>query len=176
MPAQRPFPSDLVERAQQGDADALDELIGRLEPILRAFFTSRLGRRVDVDDLIQNTLLRLHRGLPDLNDSRRLKSFVMKGAIFELQDYYRGRYSGKERLFDPKSPPDEEDAGVSPAANVDVERITSVLTEKARKILEMREYGYKYEEIASRLNTTEAAVKMQVKRAFDKMREMFEDE
>ena len=172
----RPFKSDLVERAQRGDAEALDELIDRLEPMLRAFFIARLGKRAEVDDLIQNTLLRLHRGLPDLNDRRRLKSFVMKGAIFELQDYYRGRYSGKERLFDPAHPPNEGDAAMSVAEAVDAERITSVLSEKARKILEMREYGYRYEEIASALNTTEAAVKMQVKRAFDKMRELFDDE
>lgn len=174
MPPQRPFKADLVDRAQRGDADALEEVVDRLEPMLRAFFTSRLGRRTDVDDLIQNTLLRLHRGLPDLNDVERLKAFVMKGAIFELQDYYRGRYRGKERLFDPKRPPNAAETEQSTAARVDVERITAVLTEKARKILEMREYGYRYEEIASTLNTTEAAVKMQVKRAFEKMKKQFD--
>jgi RNA polymerase sigma-70 factor (ECF subfamily) len=37
--------------------------------------------------------------------------------------------------------------------------------------MELREYGYIYREIAQMLDTTEAAVKMQVKRAFEKMRD-----
>lgn len=175
MPAKRPFPSDLVARAQEGDVKALEEVIDRLKPMLTAFFTSRIGRRSEVDDLVQNTLVRLHRGLSDLNDANRLKSFVMKGAVFELQDYYRGRYRGKERLFDPKDPPMLGDSEDGSAARLDAELVLAVLSQKARKILEMRELGYRYEEIAEALQTTEAAVKMQVKRAFDKMREEFDD-
>jgi RNA polymerase sigma-70 factor (ECF subfamily) len=45
------------------------------------------------------------------------------------------------------------------------------LTPKARRIMELREYGYLYREIAQMLDTTEAAVKMQVKRAFETMKE-----
>jgi RNA polymerase sigma-70 factor (ECF subfamily) len=37
--------------------------------------------------------------------------------------------------------------------------------------MELREYGYLYREIAQMLDTTEAAVKMQVKRAFEKMKD-----
>ncbi|SRR5690554_2090226 len=174
--AARRFNADLVERAQRGDADALSDLMEKLQPMLRAFFVSRLGARSEVDDLVQNSLMRLHRGLPDLNDRSALKSFVMRAAIFELQDYYRGRYAPKERLYDPTMPPDGAEESESSFAGVDAERITSVLSDKARKILEMREYGYRYEEIAASLNTTEAAVKMQVKRAFEKMREHLERE
>jgi RNA polymerase sigma-70 factor (ECF subfamily) len=52
-----------------------------------------------------------------------------------------------------------------------VEKALDVLTPKARRIMELREYGYIYREIAQMLDTTEAAVKMQVKRAFEKMRD-----
>ena len=38
--------------------------------------------------------------------------------------------------------------------------------------MELREYGYRYEEIANIVGSTEAAIKMQVKRAFEKMRDM----
>jgi RNA polymerase sigma-70 factor (ECF subfamily) len=47
----------------------------------------------------------------------------------------------------------------------------SVLTDHARAILELRELGYPYAEIADTLDTTEAAVKMQVKRAFARLRD-----
>lgn len=174
MSGKRRFDLHLVEDAQRGDEAAFTALLERIEPMLRAFFISRIGSRVDVDDLIQNTLLRLHRGIGDLNDAARLKSFTMKAAIFELQDYYRGRYSAKERLFDPESPPDAIDDASTAGISVDVERALGALSEKARTIMELREFGYRYEEIAEKLDTTEAAVKMQVKRAFDKMRETLE--
>jgi RNA polymerase sigma-70 factor (ECF subfamily) len=54
---------------------------------------------------------------------------------------------------------------------VDVEKALEALTPKARRIMELREYGYLYREIAQMLDTTEAAVKMQVKRAFETMKE-----
>lgn len=175
MAEKRRFDTQLVEDAQQGDQEAFTVLLSRIEPMLRGFFISRIGSRVDVDDLIQNTLLRLHRGLPDLNDTARLKSFMMKAAIFELQDYYRGRYSAKEHLYDPDAPPDHaEDPGAGAGSSIDVERALSALSDHARTIMELREFGYRYEEIADKLGTTEAAVKMQVKRAFAKMRETLE--
>jgi RNA polymerase sigma-70 factor (ECF subfamily) len=52
-----------------------------------------------------------------------------------------------------------------------VEKALEALSPKARRIMELREYGYLYREIAQMLDTTEAAVKMQVKRAFDTMKE-----
>ena len=175
MSRKRIFDSSLVERAMRGDEVAFERIIARAEPMLRSFFISRIGGKTDVDDLVQNTLLRLHRGLADLKDSRVLKSFMMKAAIFELHDYYRGRYSTRELLFDPEHPPGRGYIETESGDKVDVEQVLSVLTIKAREIIELREYGYRYEEIAQKLGTTEAAVKMQVMRAFERIRELFHE-
>lgn len=142
--------------------------------MLRSFFISRIGARSEVDDLVQNTFLRLHRGLPDLRDNTRLKSFTMRAAIFELQDFYRGRYAPKEHLFESDSLQEHADDEAEVGAALDLDRAFEALSEKARTIMELREHGFRYEEIARRLDTTEAAVKMQVKRAFEKMREVLE--
>lgn len=163
------FDPVLVEQAQAGDERAYTRILTSLEPILRAFFIKRIGVKTEVDDLVQNTLLRVHNGLADLKDTRRLKAFAMKAALFELQDLYRGRYHAKEHLYDPGQPP-EQPREASPAAGLDVERALAVLSPKARQIMVLREYGYRYEEIAQMIGSTEAAIKMQVKRAFDRMR------
>jgi RNA polymerase sigma-70 factor (ECF subfamily) len=166
------FESTLVAQAQTGDERARAQILSRLEPMLRAFFIKRIGLRPEVDDLVQNTLLRVHNGLAALKDPARLKAFTMKAGVFELQDYYRGRYSMKEHLYDPDYPPSHA-AGVGAAAEgVDLERALATLTPKARKVIELREYGYRYEEIAQMIGTTEAAIKMQVKRAFEKLRDV----
>ena len=171
MAYQYDFDRDLVERAQAGDDRAREDLLRRLEPMLRAFFIKRIGLKPSVDDLVQNTMLRVHGGLEALKDPHRLKAFAMKAALFELHDLYRGRYGPKESLYDPEHPP-ERDQGTDASAGivVDLERALSILTPRARRILELREYGYRYQEIADVIGTSEAAIKMQVKRAFEKMR------
>ena len=170
MTSQRGFESALVEQAQAGDSAAREQLLVNLEPVLRAFFIKRIGYKPAVDDLVQNTLLRVHGGLEALKDSSRLKAFAMKAALFELHDLYRGRYSPKESLYDPDRPPESLGEGNTAGAGFDVERALSLLTPRARRILELREYGYRYQEIAEMIGTSEAAIKMQVKRAFEKMR------
>ena len=127
-------------------------------------------QRPAVDDLVQNTLLRVHGGLDALKDPERLKAFAMKAALFELHDLYRGRYGPKESLYDPDFPPEAAPSAAEAGAAVDAERALALLTPRARRILELRECGYRYQEIAEMIGTSEAAIKMQVKRAFDKMR------
>lgn len=174
------FAPDAVRRAQRGDERARSRLFSAAEPLLRGYFIKRIGRGPDVDDLIQNTLVRLHEGLGDLQKPGSLKAFLMKAALYELQDYYRGRYGMKEHLYDPEVPLERTggarlegrlDEGVPAEERMDVERALSLLSDKARRIMELRAYGYRYKEIARMIDSTEAAVKMQVKRAFDKMRD-----
>ena len=160
----------LAAAAQDGDELALTLLLNQLQNIFRGFFIRRIGSRADVDDLVQNALVRVSKGLTDLRDPEKLKGFAMKAALFELQDYFRGRYSTKESLFDALSPPEKSTYQSDVAASIDVERALAQLSPRARKIIELREYGYRYEEIADMIGTTEAAVKMQVKRAFEKLR------
>jgi RNA polymerase sigma-70 factor (ECF subfamily) len=169
MPAD-PFAPDRVRAAQQGDSRAEGRLLAALEPILKGFFLKRAGRRPEIDDLIQNTLLRVHRGLSDLNDPERFKAFAMKAALFELQDLYRGRYTTREQTYDPDLPPADPTEHAPEGLALDLDRALSQLTDHARRIIELRELGYPYADIAEMLDTSEAAVKMQVKRAFEKMR------
>jgi len=81
----------LVVNAQAGDEESEAALLLRLGPMFRGFFIKRIGVRPEVDDLVQNTLVRVHKSLVDLKHPDRLKGFAMKAALFELQDYYRGR-------------------------------------------------------------------------------------
>jgi RNA polymerase sigma-70 factor (ECF subfamily) len=117
-------------------------------------------------------LLRVHRGLIDLKDLSSLRAFAMKAALFELQDFYRGRYSAKESLLDPDHTYLQQGNTLPSSTHLDLERALAVLSPTARRIIELREYGYRYEEIARVVGSTEAAIKMQVKRAFEKMRDV----
>ena len=165
-----PLSPESVVLARTGDAPARERLFAAIEPVLRSFFYGRIGRAPEVDDLTQNALLRVHRGLGALENPARLKAFALKAALYELQDHYRGRGQMREALFDPDLPTPGRVAADDGADRIDLERALDALTDHARRILELRELGYPYTEIADTLGTTEAAVKMQVKRAFEKLR------
>ena len=94
----------------------------------------------------------------------------MRAAVFETQDYYRGRYGPREHLAGPDALSRWSETAPDAGVRIDAERALGLLSEKVRTILEMREYGYRYAEIARSLDMTEAAVKMQVKRALRKLR------
>ena len=76
MAYQYGFDIDLVERAQAGDDGAREHLLRRLEPMLRAFFIKRIGLKPSVDDLVQNTLLRVHGGLEALKQIKEISTAV----------------------------------------------------------------------------------------------------
>lgn len=161
----------LVHRARDGDPAARSALLAQLEPMLRGYFIRRVGFRDEVDDLVQNTLIRVDRSLGDLRDPERLRAFTLKAALFELQDLYRGRYSSRELpLSDDLPPPtsDEPDSGLS----IDLDRAMASLSPHARRIMELKLMGYRYEEIAGMIASTEGAVKMQVKRAMERLRDL----
>ena len=168
------FDPSLVRRAQNGDGIAKSVLFRRLTKVFQRYFRSKIGNQAVVDDLVQCSLLRIHSGLSALKHPEKFKAFAMKAALFELHDYYRGRHSPKEKTYEPQLLPETLKSYQTTSGNkFDVERALETLTPHARRILELREYGYKYKEIAHILNTTETAVKMQVKRAFEKMRSVF---
>lgn len=164
--------AEFVARAKAGDRNCEEQILARLRPLLHTYFIKRVGLKPEVEDLIQNTLLRVHNGFKDLEYPDRFMGFVMKAALYELHDLYRGRYSGREALFDPAVPPKHSSDDSKPASVLDAEKALSVLSPRARRILELREYGYRYKEIAEMIDSSEAAVKMQVKRAFERMRRL----
>jgi RNA polymerase sigma-70 factor (ECF subfamily) len=161
----------LVLRAREGDRSARSTLLERLQPMLRGYFVRRIGLRDEVDDLVQNTLLRVDRGLDELRDPAKLRPFTLKAALFELQDLYRGRYSVREVPLSDDLPPPSTDPAPTGLA-IDLDRALGALTPRARRVMELKLMGYRYEEIAGMIDSTEAAVKMQVKRAVERLRDL----
>ena len=72
---------------------------------LRSFVARRLSDDPSAhDDLVQEILLRLHRGLPRLRETERLDAFAYQVARNAIADYYR-----KSRREQPVSPESLED-------------------------------------------------------------------
>ncbi len=168
---------------QKGEKNALENLCKALESIMRGYFRSKFSDASLVDDLCQETYLRLLNNLPTLKEPMKLKNFVLKVSYHVLQDYYREKYHQQEKFSNIDIADDKQDTAFtenihahSPLANIsetmDIKKALAEFSEKTRKILLLKADGYKYEEIAVMLDISESSVKMQVKRGMEKLKNL----
>jgi len=174
--------ADLLRKAQQGDQDALEVLCKELERPVRGFFWQKFRDNDIVDDLSQETYIRLLRNLTTIREPMKLRSFVTKVSIHVTQDYFRGKYREKEEELEPHVRTIPISEGVlgresrqvalddQTVLKVDLERALSELSDRARQIILLRAEGHKYEEISAQVGMTVSGVKMQVKRNLEKLK------
>lgn len=87
-------PSVLIAAAQGGDQQAKDQLVSAYLPLLYNVVGRALDGHADVDDVVQETLLRMLRGLPELRDPERFRSWLVAIAMNEMRTHWRERQSG----------------------------------------------------------------------------------
>src|ERR1700691_3944458 len=91
MPRGRGLGVRTVIAAQAGDARALDNLLTRYLPPIYTIVGRGLSGHADVDDVVQETMLRAVRGLGDLRDPAAFRSWLVAVAIRQMRDHYRAR-------------------------------------------------------------------------------------
>jgi RNA polymerase sigma factor (sigma-70 family) len=85
-------PTDLVRRAQAGDREALDRLVALHLPLIYNIVGRALNGADDVDDLVQDTMVGIIRGLPELREPSRFRSWAVTIAYRRMQEHYRQLY------------------------------------------------------------------------------------
>jgi RNA polymerase sigma factor (sigma-70 family) len=80
-----------VIAAQAGDAQALDRLLSGYLPLVYNIVGRALNGHADVDDVVQETMLRAVRGLADLRDPAAFRSWLAAVTIRQVRDYCRAR-------------------------------------------------------------------------------------
>ncbi|MGL6314025.1 RNA polymerase sigma factor SigZ [Vibrio sp. WXL103] len=63
---------------------------------LRGFLSKKIANQEDVDDLLQEILLKTHLNFPSLQDSKKLKSWLFQIANHTIIDFYRKRAREKD--------------------------------------------------------------------------------
>jgi RNA polymerase sigma factor (sigma-70 family) len=76
---------DTVIAAQHGDGPALDQLLSFSLPLVYNIVGHGLRGHSDTDDLVQETMLRIVRGLPQLRDPAAFRSWVVAVAIRQVR-------------------------------------------------------------------------------------------
>lgn len=77
--------AELVVAARGGDQRALEALVGRYLPLVYNIIGRALPRGADVDDVVQDTMLNVVRGLPGLRDERAFRSWLVAVAMNQIR-------------------------------------------------------------------------------------------
>jgi RNA polymerase sigma factor (sigma-70 family) len=80
-----------VVAAQQGDRQALDDLLAGYLPLIYNIVGRALNGHADVDDVVQETMLRAVRNVADLRDPAAFRSWLVAVAVRQVRDYHRAR-------------------------------------------------------------------------------------
>jgi RNA polymerase sigma factor (sigma-70 family) len=76
---------NLIAAAQSGDQQARERLASECLPLVYNIIGRALGGHADVDDLVQETLLRVINGLDGLRDPSRFRSWLVTVAMNEVR-------------------------------------------------------------------------------------------
>src|SRR5690606_2431282 len=89
----------LFERYQAGDEEAFGEIVARYEAQIKGFLLKRLKDEERVEDLTQDTFLRVHRARDRYDSSRKFSTWIYTIASNLLKNEYRNRSRRKETSF-----------------------------------------------------------------------------
>ena len=137
---------------------------------LSAFVGRRVRSRADVDDIVQETLVRVLTGLPNLDDKRKLGGWMTRIARNAIADHYRRRTRTQRKddaaaddpTFDPVGAESDQDARESLLAAC-VRPFVEGLDEPYRSALTLTDLqGMSQAEAARKLGLSHSGMKSRV--------------
>jgi RNA polymerase sigma-70 factor (ECF subfamily) len=158
-----------------GDLRAFELLFVRWAPRLHAFFRRSFGSRVDADDLLQLTFMRVHRARRRFQAQWPLRAWLFAIAARLRQDEFRRRR--RSANAEEEALAGEEEAQLPMDGETELERAALVqavledLPESQRTVIHLHRFErMTFAEIARVLGTTEGAVKLRAFRAYRRLR------
>lgn len=169
--------SDFLDRIQDGDQDAARNLLARYEAEVRLVVRRQLPRllrsRFDSLDFLQSVwgsfFRRVREGTTEFEDSRHLVAFLARAAKNKVIDEYRRAASQKQNMHreeslwtDADRPRELADRGETPSqvaeAHEAFHRLSSLVPEDRRIVLELKAQGLSSREIGERLGVSERTI------------------
>lgn len=166
-----------LNRIQHGDQDAARDLLTRYEAEVRLVVRRQLPRllrsRFDSLDFLQSVwgsfFRRIREGATEFEDSRHLVAFLARAAKNKVIDEYRRAASQKQDMHREESlwtdrdrPRDLADSGETPSqiaeAHEAFHRLSSLVPEDRRVVLELKAQGLSSREIGDKLGVSERTV------------------
>lgn len=167
-----------MRRSLAGDQRAYAALLVETTRLLRPFLAKRLSLPNEVDDLMQDILLSIHKARHTYDGNRPYRPWVYAIAKYRLQDHLRAHYSDQLRhavdfdeleniLYDPVTESEMSYESIS----AEVQKLPG---KQATILRLLHQEGYTAREVAAKIGMTESAVKVAAHRAYKVLRKKLE--
>lgn len=169
----------LITKALQGDKRAYAKFLKDICPLLRKIIAPRVNIATDIEDIVQEILLSIHKALPTYDPKRAVIPWLTAIVKFRLTDYLRKLYRRSEHQADisyeeiEQTYSNKEDKPVtaSDKRSEYIEEGLKALPEKQQEIMKLIHIeGYTSKEVAATLNMTTSAVKVTAHRIYKRLR------
>lgn len=107
---------------------SFEDVAGEFSEPLRRYLERTVGNREIADDLLQETLIRIARGLPDFEGRSSIKTWVYTIATRLVTDHFRRR-ENRTHMIDMESVPDISDSEIDIESRMVIEEMSSCVRE-----------------------------------------------
>lgn len=164
----------LVRLALEGDDTAFEYLFNRYGDAIRRLFVQRLDGTNDIDDLLQETFIKVYINLHCYRPEYTFGQWVYTIARNTFVDFVRRRQDDlpiDERFTAQASnAPTPEESVINLQQRSQIEHYLERLPPRYRQLIRMRFFEeYSYDEIAEKLSLPLGTVKTQIHRARERM-------
>jgi RNA polymerase sigma factor (sigma-70 family) len=162
-----------------GDASAFRVLFERYAPQLFRLVRRRVASDDEARDLVQQTLLHMHRARHDFRADSRVRPWLFTIAVNLVREHYRKRGRRREQALEPDAPLPADSSAAPDAHGESRERAARVraalsqLPDQQREVIELHWFEHSpYEEIATIVGASVAAVRVRAHRGYLRLREL----
>lgn len=166
--------AELMRKTLLGDKPAYSSLLRETAKILRPYIAKRIFQTQDAEDVLQETLIAIHKVKHTYDGNRPYLPWAYAIANYKIQDRLRKLYSDPLKNSSDLTVAEnnsEENVTESGLAYEDIAKEVEKLPQKQAKILSlMHKDGYTAKEVAAKIGMTESAVKVTAHRAYKVLR------
>ena len=173
--------TDLIARLRARDLDALGELYRELGAAMTTLARSMVRDRAEADDIVEDSLMRVHDAAPGFRGERGLRTWVLRIVTNRCRDALRRRrfVASRPEDLDPLAhaglraePGEGWDEAIDRSRLLAVlERAIARLPREQREAVVLRDrLGLSYEEVAETLGVSVPAVKSRLFRARESLK------
>ena len=170
--------ANLVSGALEGDLAAYATLMARYRSDLGRYAFHMLGNRQDAEEALQDAFVRAFRSLAQCEQPERFAAWLFRILVNRCRSARTRRRRLTAGLVHQPAPdlPDHYAPTEAMAWREEIARALAVLQANQREAFLLRYVeGLSYEEMATLTGAGESALRMRVKRARDRMRELLRD-
>ena len=166
----------LIERSQNGDVKAFEELISGHEKRIYNIAYRLTGNYHDASDMAQETIIKIYKSISKYRGDAAFTTWIYRITVNTCMDELNRRKRKKESFYDIEEGEvfnEIADYSMNPENIIEQERIKQylenlilALNPEYRIVMVLREHsGFSYQEIADYLNISIGTVKSRINRA-----------